>query len=238
MTANASVDCAGAPVLSVQGLSLAREGRIFARLSDFQVLPGRSLAVVGRSGSGKTTALMALAAVRAPATGTIEIGGINPWSLQRAARDRFRNCCIGLVFQSFHLVDALSVAANIRLPARCASRLVDSRIAAWLADHPVDEGERLDLLLKALGLVEISGHRADRISQGQAQRAAVARALFNRPAVILADEPTSALDDDNASALLDLLRTSAVSENAALVIATHDRRALQAVDHVLAIESV
>ena len=238
MTANASVDCAGAPVLSVQGLSLAREGRIFARLSDFQMLPGRSLAVVGRSGSGKTTALMALAAVRAPATGTIEIGGINPWSLQRAARDRFRNCCIGLVFQSFHLVDALSVAANIRLPARCASRLVDSRIAARLADHPVDEGERLDLLLKALGLVEISGHRADRISQGQAQRAAVARALFNRPAVILADEPTSALDDDNASALLDLLRTSAVSENAALVIATHDRRALQAVDHVLAIESV
>lgn len=230
------VDDAKAPVISVQGLSLAREGQFFACLPDFEMAPGQSVAIVGRSGSGKTTALMALAAIRKPASGTIEIGGINPWSLERAARDHFRGICIGLVFQSFHLIDALSVAANIRLPARCASRLVDSRIAKIRPDHPADETDRLHLLLDKLGLRDIANSRADRISHGQAQRVAVARAMFNRPAVILADEPTSALDDDNASALLDLLKSSVEAEGAALVIATHDQRVLQSIDNVLEIE--
>jgi len=233
ITANA-ID-AGAPAMSVQGLTVAREGRIFAKLPDFQIAPGRSVAIVGRSGSGKTTALMALAAIREPAAGTIEIGGINPWTLARTARDHFRSYCVGLVFQSFHLVDALSVAANIRLPARCASKLVDSRVAIR---RVADETQRLHMLLEKLGLAEIAKRRADRISHGQAQRVAVARALFNRPAIVLADEPTSALDDGNASALFDLLKSSAISENAGLVIATHDHRILKAVDQVLEIESL
>ncbi|HUN96369.1 MAG TPA: ATP-binding cassette domain-containing protein, partial [Bradyrhizobium sp.] len=144
---------------------------------------------------------------------------------------------IGLVFQSFHLIDALSVAANVLLPARFASGLVDSRIAARRGDRPSDERERLAVLLDKLGLSDIASRRADRISHGQAQRVAVARALFNRPTAILADEPTSALDDANASALVELLKSSAVSENAALVIATHDRRVLNAVDRVIEVQS-
>jgi putative ABC transport system ATP-binding protein len=120
-------------------------------------------------------------------------------------------------------VDALSVAANILLAAQCAG-------------SPASDAGRLDMLLERLGLTAIRNHRADRISHGQAQRVAVARALYNKPAVVLADEPTSALDDGNTAALLSLLRECAAQEGAALVIATHDRRTLQAVDKIVAME--
>lgn len=229
---------AAAPVMTARGLVLARDHKPIARLRDFEVFAGESIALVGRSGSGKTTALMAMAAIRPPTSGNIAIGGIDPWTLPSVTRDQFRCHCVGLVFQSFHLIDALSVAANIRLPAQCASRLIDRRIAARLDTRPFDETERLHTLLDKLGLAGIATRRADRISHGQAQRVAVARALFNRPAVVLADEPTSALDDANAAALLDLLKKSAITEGAALVIATHDRRVLNAVEKVIEIEQM
>lgn len=225
-----------AAVLSVAELVLGREHGAFARLPDFRLAAGQSMALVGPSGSGKTTALMAMAAIRPPIAGTLLVDGIDPWRLRRAARDHFRSYCVGLVFQSFHLVDALSVAANIQLPARCASKLVDSRIT--VRHHPFDAQARLDHLLETLGLAGIRHRRADRISHGQAQRVAVARALFNRPALVLADEPTSALDDANAAALLSLLRTMAVSEGAGLVLATHDHRVLKAVDQVVEVASI
>lgn len=212
-----------ANIIATQGLVLARGGRPFARLPDLEAKTGRSIAIVGPSGCGKTTALMALAGIRAPQDGRIVIDGVDPWSLSSHARDRFRGRRIGLVFQSFHLVDALSVAANIRLAGQCAGQSAPGR-----------EEE----LLRALGLTGLGHARADRISHGQAQRVAVARALFNRPAVIVADEPTSALDDANAAAMLDLLLASARSENAALVIATHDRRILGKIDTVVEMEAM
>jgi putative ABC transport system ATP-binding protein len=187
---------------------------------DFEIAAGVSLALVGASGSGKSTALMAIAGVLRPSQGNIVIDGTDLWTLTSRSRDRFRGRRIGLVFQSFHLVDALSVRDNVRLAARCAG-------------HPVREPDRLNLLLDRLGLSETRNRRADRISHGQAQRAAVARAVINRPAVILADEPTSALDNANADALIALLTECAKSEKAALVVATHDRRVLKAVDDVV-----
>jgi putative ABC transport system ATP-binding protein len=229
---------AAAPVLTARGLVLARDYKPIARLRDIEVSAGESIALVGRSGCGKTTALMAMAAIRAPASGTVTIGGIDPWTLPSSVCDQFRCYYVGLVFQSFHLIDALSVAANIQLPARCASRLIDRRIATRAGDRRFDEDERLHTLLDKLGLTGVATHRADRISHGQAQRVAVARALFNKPAVILADEPTSALDDANAAALLDLLKQSAITEGAALVIGTHDRRVLQTVDKVMEVEQL
>lgn len=221
-----SVSGATAPTrsnLSVRDVYLVREARRFARVPDFKAIGGEAVALIGASGSGKTTALMALAAIRPPASGEIRIQGGNPWILGKSARDRFRGRRIGLIFQSFHLVDALSVAANILLAAQCAG-------------HAESDAGRLDMLLERLGLAAIRGQRADRISHGQAQRVAVARALYNKPAVILADEPTSALDDDNTTALLSLLKECAIQEGAALVIATHDKRALQAVDKIVAME--
>jgi putative ABC transport system ATP-binding protein len=212
-------------VLTTHGVVLARDGRPIARLPDMEVAPGKSVAIVGPSGCGKTTALLALAGVRAPHAGTIMIDGVDPWTLGSHARDRFRGRRIGLVFQSFHLVDALSVTANIRLAAQCAG-------------HPLHEPGRLDELIERLSLTQVRSQRADRISHGQAQRVAVARALLNRPAVVLADEPTSALDDAHTADLMKLLTQSASAEHAALVMATHDRRVLGTVDRVVEMEAM
>jgi ABC-type lipoprotein export system ATPase subunit len=211
-------------VLTTRNVVLGRDNRHFAKLPDIDLAAGRSVAIVGASGSGKTTALMALAGVRAPMSGRINIGEIDLWKVRGRARDRLRGRHIGLVFQSFHLVDALSVQQNLLLAARCAGL-------------PIDWG-RVDHLLSYLDLTDVRTSRPGRISQGQAQRVAVARALFNRPAVLLADEPTSALDDANASALLALLKESATVQGAGLVLATHDRRVLDAVDSVIEIERV
>ncbi|MEJ1968241.1 MAG: ATP-binding cassette domain-containing protein [Rhizomicrobium sp.] len=212
------------PVLAATDIRLARNRKRFARLPDLCLAAGQSVAIVGPSGCGKTTALMALAGIRAPDGGRIAIEGTDPWALGGGARDRFRGRRIGLVFQSFHLVDALSVRANVRLAAQCA--------------QAPPEPERLDRLLERLGLAAVAARRADRISHGQAQRTAIARALLNRPAVILADEPTSALDDANTQTLMALLVESAVLENAALVVTSHDRRVLASVDRVVEMEAL
>jgi len=211
-------------VLATRNIMLARNGRQFAVLPDLQIGTGQSVAIVGPSGSGKTTALMALSGIRAPAEGDVTIDQTSLWKLSGSARARFRGQRIGLVFQSFHLIDAVSVAANLKLAARCAG-LRPSEV-------------RLDHLLHVLGIDDLRQRRADRISHGQAQRVAVARALFNKPAVVLADEPTSALDDAAAAGLLALLKEAAVSEGAGLVIATHDRRALGAVDQIVEMEAL
>ncbi len=212
-------DPSASAVLATHGVILARGGRVFAALPDLGLARGRSVALVGDSGSGKTTALMALAGIRPPHSGEIAVGDVRLWALPPAARDRFRGRRIGLVFQSFHLIDALSVAANLAIARRCAGL-------------PVDHG-RAARLLQTLHIAELGRLPADRISHGQAQRVAVARALINDPVVVLADEPTSALDDASAARLLALLKDTAASEGAGLVVATHDRRVIDAVDQTV-----
>ena len=212
------------PSLRTEAIQLDRDRRVFARLPDLALMPGRTMALTGASGSGKTTALLALAGIRPPRQGRVRVGDDDIWSLSSARRDRLRGRRIGLVFQSFHLIDAVSVEDNLRLAASCAGRAAD-------AAH-------LNTLLEMLDIAHIRHRRADRLSQGQAQRVAVARALVNRPIVVLADEPTSALDDDNAKALLDLLGRVVRDHGAALLIATHDRRVLDAVDASVTMEHV
>ena len=209
--------------LRAEGIVLERGGRPVARLPDLDLGPGRAVALTGASGTGKTTALLALAGVRPPRAGIVRVEGVDLWSLPAARRDRLRGRRIGLVFQSFHLIDAVSVEDNLRLAATCAGCRPDPA--------------HLDHLLAILDLAGVRRRRADRLSQGQAQRVAVARALVNRPAVVLADEPTSALDDDNARALLGLLASAVRGHGAALLIATHDRRVLDSVESILAMEA-
>jgi putative ABC transport system ATP-binding protein len=110
-------------------------------------------------------------------------------------------------------------------------------LAARCAGLPPDSG-RMDQLLETLQIAELRRRRADRISHGQAQRVAIARALFNKPAVMFADEPTSALDDASTARLLALLREAAAKEGAGLVIATHDRRVIDAVDETIELRLV
>jgi putative ABC transport system ATP-binding protein len=217
-------DLSASTVLATRGVVLARSGRAFAALPDLAIPRGRSVAILGASGSGKTTALMALAGIRAPASGEIVIEDTALWGLSAAARDRFRGRRIGLVFQSFHLIDAVSVATNLKLAARCAGL-------------PPDSG-RMDQLLGTLHIAELRRRRADRISHGQAQRVAIARALLNKPAIVFADEPTSALDDASTARLLALLKEAAAIEGASLIIATHDRRVIDSVDETVELLSV
>jgi putative ABC transport system ATP-binding protein len=224
LRAHVESDLSASTVLATRGVVLARDGRAFAALPDLAIPRGRSVAILGASGSGKTTALMALAGIRAPASGEIVVEDTVLWGLSAAARDLFRGRRIGLVFQSFHLIDAVSVATNLALAAHCAGL-------------PPDSG-RMDQLLETLQIAELRRRRADRISHGQAQRVAIARALFNKPAVMFADEPTSALDDASTARLLALLKEAAANEGAGLVIATHDRRVIDSVDETIELRLV
>lgn len=208
--------------LRTSDLIITRENNFSVSLPNLNLRGGEAVVIVGPSGCGKTTMLLALAGIRKPQGGSVVIDDTDLWAIKSHARDRLRGRRIGLVFQSFHLVDALSVENNIRLASVCAG---------------TEPGGRVDQLLHQLDITDVRSQRADHISHGQAQRVAIARALLNRPAVILADEPTSALDDTNTESLLKLLADSAKAENAALIITTHDKRVLNRIDSAIALEA-
>jgi len=210
------------PALATDGLTIERDGRAIARLPALSLAPGASATLIGPSGSGKTTAILALTGIRPPGSGTVTVNGTDVWALPSAARDRFRGRQIGLVFQSFHLIDALSVVDNLRLAAS----------SAGLASDPA----HIEHLLERLDIMSLRDRQTHRLSTGQAQRVAVARALVNRPALVIADEPTSALDDGNAATLIALLQERVAEEGAALLIATHDRRVLERSATTIAME--
>ena len=189
------------------------------RCPDISLLPGQSVAIAGPSGVGKTSLLLALAGVLKPQSGSIDIEGTALWALLEEKRAVFRGRHIGYVFASFHLVDALNVVDNLQLARTCA-------------DLPADLA-RADHLLTQLGIADLKRQRTDHLSQGQMQRVAIARALMNRPKVLLCDEPTAALDAATALRLIDLLKRSAEAEGAALIVATHDQRVMDAVDSTL-----
>jgi putative ABC transport system ATP-binding protein len=153
---------------------------------------------------------MLIAGLLVAQTGRIEIAGINLRSLQGAARDHWRGRSIGMVLQSFQLLPRLSVLENLT----AAQFLSGSRVDVAVARKT----------LTALGIADLADVRPRKLSRGQAQRAAIARAVVNQPPLLLADEPTSSLDDDNAEAALRLLLEASRDRGAALLIATHDRR--------------
>jgi len=191
------------------------------RLDEWSVARGNQWLVLGPSGSGKTTLLHVLAGILAPSAGSVAIAGQDLGKLRRSELDRFRGRHIGIVFQRLHLVSSLTVLDNLLLAQYLAGTAQDLRGA--------------QLLLTSLGLADKAHSRPHALSFGQSQRAAVARAVVNRPSLILADEPTSNLDDANAAGALDLLIEQARSCNATLVIATHDRRIRERFEHQLAL---
>lgn len=171
---------------------------------------GDSMAVIGPSGCGKTTFLHLLAGLIRPSAGVIHILGQDLSTLRAMDLDRFRGQHIGLVFQRFHLLPALTVRDNVLLARR-------------LARVPI-EGAQVEALFDQLSLTGLEHRKPSMLSQGQAQRAAIARALVHGPELVMADEPTSALDDKHAERALALLKESAQSVGAALLIVTHDQR--------------
>lgn len=171
---------------------------------------GVSVALMGASGSGKSTLLHCLAGVLVPDSGSVSVGGVDLGDLGDKRRSRVRLEHMGVVFQFGDLVPELTILENVMLPLQL------------LGARKGPARERAMDLLAALGVAELAESRTGAVSGGQAQRAAVARALVHEPRLVLADEPTGALDSVNAEAVLDALVDLTRGSGTTLVVVTHD----------------
>lgn len=198
-----------APTLSVRALAVAR---------------GERVALMGASGSGKTTLLNLVGGLLAADAGQIEVAGAELRALSEAARDRFRARHVGYLFQTFHLLDGWTARENVELGAAFAGR-------------PAEAG-RAEALLAAVGLADRAGHWPSQLSVGQQARVALARALMNKPDVLLADEPTGALDASTARTVLRLILDTARAEGSTVLCATHDPEVAAAFDRIVRVEDL
>ena len=210
--------------LSAKGLAKTYKGDgvevLALRGVDLDVAEGELVALMGPSGCGKSTLLHLLAGLDRPTAGSIELGDVRVESLSEAEWAVRRRSEIGFVFQFFNLVQTLTVAENVELPALLVGT---SRAKAR---------RRREELLDQLGVSVRADSLPSRLSGGQQQRVALARALVNRPRLLLADEPTGNLDSENAREVVALLR-GLVSEGQTVVLATHDPRVAASADRVL-----
>ncbi len=180
-------------------------------LPHLAVPPGAQVALAGASGSGKSTLLNLIAGILRPDGGRICVAGIEITRLSEPRRDRVRARHVGYIFQTFNLLQGYTALENVELAMRFAGR-VNRALAASL--------------LERVGLKDRMNYRPRQLSVGQQQRVAVARALANRPELVLADEPTGNLDARHARAALELIREMCRENRAALLLVSHDREVL------------
>lgn len=178
-------------------------------IPDLTLGAGEDLLILGQSGSGKTTLLNILGGLLQPKKGEVYIHDTSLYKLKGSDLDKFRGNNIGMVFQKPHILSALTVRENLQL-------------AAYFANGK--NGDKIDYILKELNIDHKAGSKIQHLSEGEAQRVSIARALVNTPKVILADEPTSSLDDINAERVIALLKNQARKMNAVLIVVTHDQR--------------
>ena len=188
---------------------------------DLDVRPGEIVALVGPSGSGKSTMLQAVGLLEGGFEGSIKINGEEAASLDNNGRTRLRRDALGFVYQFHHLLPDFNAAENVMLPQLIHGA---SREAAQ---------ERADALLGSLGLGERLTHRPSQLSGGEQQRVAVARALANRPMLVLADEPTGNLDEKTADIVLAEFLRLVREEGSAALVATHNERLAGKMDRVV-----
>ena len=203
---------AGRPVLGLREVSL-RVGR------------GEVVAVTGPSGSGKSTLLFLLAGLDRPDGGEVRVAGTDWWSLDGAARARFRRRTCGFIAQGMALLPQATAAENVAVPLLLDGVAPDAR------------RERVTAALAAVELAGDGDKLPDQLSGGQQQRVAIARALVARPAVVLADEPTANLDSAAAQAVTRLLLAAARERGAAVVLVTHDPEVAAHADRVVGLRS-
>jgi putative ABC transport system ATP-binding protein len=197
-------------VISVRGLEHRYAGTPVLSVPQWEVGRGERWLLLGASGSGKTTLLHVLAGLISPSAGEVTVDGANLNRLSNTERDRWRGANVGIVLQALHLFAHLTVRDNLRL-------------AQYLGHAPQDDA-RVDEALDALGVRDKHARRPAQLSQGERQRVAVARAVVNRPKLLLADEPTASLDDAAAARAVELLIAQAARHGATLLVATHDAR--------------
>lgn len=185
------------------------------------VQKGESLAVVGASGSGKSTLLHVMGGADTVTNGKVIVDDRDITTLKDEEMSVFRRRKIGFVFQSYHLIPVLTVEENIQMPI--------------LLDHKKPDREYIDHIIEMLGLKDRRKHLPNQLSGGQQQRAAIARALANRPSLILADEPTGALDSTNGNEVMALLQDSVKKLNQTLVLITHNIDLAREADRIVRI---
>ncbi|HEY8641431.1 MAG TPA: ABC transporter ATP-binding protein [Candidatus Dormibacteraeota bacterium] len=217
-----------APIIEVRGLAHGYQGPagpipVLADL-DLEVDPGSFVALVGPSGAGKTTLLAILGGLERPQSGVVLVGGHDLLTLGAAGLAAHRRRTVGFVFQHFGLMEALTARENVELALTVAGTPVRARRARALE------------LLEQVGLAPRADHLPGRLSGGEQQRVGIARALANRPPVLLADEPTGNLDRRSGDLVLELLETARRETGCAVVLVTHEEHAAARADRTWLLE--
>ena len=205
------------------------EGQTLCVLKDItlEVSTGQSIAIVGPSGCGKSTLLNIIGALDKPSSGRVLFNNSDLGQLDEKRLAKIRNEHIGFIFQLHHLLPQCTVFENVLIPT----------LAGKKPDSGISLRERAVNLLERVGLKDWLYHRPGELSVGQRQRVAVARALINRPGLLLADEPTGSLDADTSDTITELLVELNQSENVALIVVTHSRRLADRMTEVLELDN-
>ena len=193
-------------MISTKDLSFQYPGSSPISFPDFKVEAGNALLICGESGCGKTTLLHLLAGLRRPTKGQVFIGDEDVSKLSPSNMDIFRGQHIGIVYQQSYFIESLSILDNLLVSPFTSNK------------------EKATTIADRLNIKQFLSRYPNQLSVGQKQRATIARAVMNEPKLILADEPTSALDNKNCSSVIELLLEEAATNNAALIIVTHDDR--------------
>lgn len=200
-----------------------REGAFRLEIPELKVGAGEKVAVIGPSGSGKTTLLNLIAGILAPDGGTVDVDGKSLHGMSDGARRRFRLLTLGFVFQDFELLEYLPLVDNILHPYRISRALTINR----------EVRARAAQLAEEMGIAEKLSAYPATLSRGEAQRAAICRALISGPKLILADEATGNLDPINKLRIMDLLCRASERRGASLLAVTHDYDLLELFDRVI-----
>lgn len=213
-------------ILRVQNLTkkYGKKEAMVTAINDvsFSIEQGEFVAIIGASGSGKSTLLHLMGGVDKPTSGKVFINGTDIYSLNNDNLAIFRRRQVGLIYQFYNLIPILNVKENITLPCNLDGKKVDN--------------DRLNDLIKTLGLENRVYHLPNELSGGQQQRVSIGRALINNPALVLADEPTGNLDSKSSKDIIDLLKLSNKKYNQTLVLITHDNKIAEEADRVITIE--
>jgi ABC-type lipoprotein export system ATPase subunit len=207
----------------VKKYTLKKRDILAVNNASFSIDSGSFVAIIGASGSGKSTILQMISGIEQPTSGSIIVDGNDISSLNNAKLASLRRKQIGIVFQNFYLEPNLTLRQNIELPAMFDKTSKTIR------------NKRTEELTQATDLYNRLAHRPNELSGGQIQRTAILRAIYNHPKIILADEPTSNIDHENATIVLNMLNKLRLNIGTTIIIATHDINVLSYADKVIRI---